>query len=286
MRVGFVGLGRMGRAMARNIAGMGHQVVAWNRSAGAGEAIPGVEPVGSPDDAFAADAVFTMLSDDTAIRDVLLAPGVLVRARPGTNHVVTATISVDLADELAAAHEAAGLGYVSAPVFGRPEVAEAGKLNVMAAGRRNAIDAVRPLLDAIAARVWVMGEVPRQANAAKLAGNMMITMAIEAMAEAVVLAGGSGVAPDAFLELVLGTLFAGRSYETYGAKIAKGDYEPGFGMRLGLKDLRLATAAAEEAGRRLPMLDAVRARMEEAVEAGLGDKDWSAMADYTLHGGA
>jgi 3-hydroxyisobutyrate dehydrogenase-like beta-hydroxyacid dehydrogenase len=285
MQVGFIGLGRMGGVMARNIAKAGHHVVAWNRSADAKGAIEGVERAASPVDAFQADVVFTMLSDDAAIRDVLLTPGVLKQARPGAVHVVTATISVDFADELRAAHEAAGIGYVSAPVFGRPDVAEAGQLNIMAAGEKAAVETVRPLLDVLAKKVWVMGQDPKQANAAKIAGNMMITMAIEAMAEAVVLTGSNGVAPEAFFELILGTLFAGRSYETYSAKITKGDYEPGFRMQLGLKDLRLATAAAEKAGKQLPMLNAVRARMAEAVDAGMGEKDWSGMADYTLHHG-
>ena len=103
----------------------------------------------------------------------------------------------------------------------------------------------------------------------------MITMAIEAMAEAVVLTEANGLPRNAFFELILGTLFGGRSYESYSAKIAHDDYEPGFKARLGLKDLRLATEAATAAGRRLPMLDAVRERLGEAVAAGLGDKDWS-----------
>jgi len=94
------------------------------------------------------------------------------------------------------------------------------------------------------------------------------------------------VALDAFFELILGTLFAGRSYETYSAKIVKGDYEPGFRMQLGLKDLRLATAAAEKAGKQLPMLNAVRARMAEAVDAGMGEKDWSGMSEQHVALGA
>ncbi len=127
-----------------------------------------------------------------------------------------------------------------------------------------------------------MGEDPPRANGAKIAANMMLTMAIEAMAEAVVLTEANGLPRAAFFELILGTLFGGRAYETYSAKES---YEPGFKARLGLKDLRLATEAAKDAGRRLPMLDAVRERLGEAVNAGLGDKDWSVMADYTLKHG-
>ena len=283
MEVGFIGLGAMGSAMARNLAKAGHQVRAWNRSGDPG--IEGVAMASDPAEAFGAEAVFTMLSDDPAIREVLLEPGVLGQARRGLVHVVTSTISVAFAGELAAAHAAAGVGYVSAPVLGRPDVAAKGELNILAAGRREAVETVRPLLEVLGRKVWDMGEEPAQANAAKIAANMMLTMAIEAMAEAAVLTEANGVPRAAFFELILGTLFGCRAYETYSGNIAKEAYEPGFKAKLGLKDLRLATAAAEAAGRQLPMLDAVRGRMGEAVEAGLGDKDWSIMADYTLKHG-
>lgn len=281
MDVGFVGLGRMGSAMARNIAKAGHQVRAWNRSPA--EEIEGVATAASPREAFQADAVLTMLSDDAAIRDVLLAPGILRDARPGLVHVVTATISVAFADELRARHADAGIGYVSAPVFGRPDIAEAAQLSIVAAGAADAVGKVRPLLDVIGKKVWVLGDDPKQANAAKIAGNMMIAAAIEAMAEAAALAQGVGLPPATFLDLMMQTQFGGsRAYENYGAKILNGDFEAGFRLRLGLKDLGLAAAAAEQSGQRFPLLDAVRARMGEAVDAGMGEKDWSVIADYAL----
>ena len=283
MDVGFIGLGAMGSAMARNLAKAGHTVRAWNRSGDPG--MEGVAMASDPADAFTAEVVFTMLSDDPAIREVLLEPGVLGSVRTGLVHVVTSTISVAFAGELAAAHAAAGVGYVSAPVLGRPDVAVKGELNILAAGQREAIATVRPLLDVLAKKIWDMGEDPPRANAAKIAANMMIAMAIEAMAEAVVLVEASGLPRDAFFELILGTLFGGRAYESYSDHIAREAYEPGFKATLGLKDLRLATRVAEDADRRLPMLDAVRDRLAKAVEAGLGDKDWSIMADYTLKRG-
>ena len=283
MDVGFIGLGAMGSAMARNLAKAGHKVRAWNRSGDPG--IEGIEMATDPAAAFGAEAVFTMLSDDPAIREVLLEPGVLGKARQGVVHVVTSTISVAFARELVAAHAAAGVGYVSAPVLGRPDVAAKGELNILAAGEPAAVETVRPLLDVLGKKIWDLGEEPPRANAAKIAANMMITMAIEAMAEAAVLTEANGLPRAAFFELIQGTLFGGRAYESYGANIVKESYEPGFKARLGLKDLRLATEAADEAGRQLPMLDAVRGRLAEAVEAGLGDKDWSIMADYTLNHG-
>ncbi|GGE38498.1 oxidoreductase [Agaricicola taiwanensis] len=280
MHIGFIGLGKMGVAMARNLAKAGHRVSAWNRSP-VTEVIDDVDLVASPAEAFQAEAVFTMLSDDASIRQVVLEADLLAHAPSGCVHVVTSTISTAFADELARAHEAAGVAYVSAPVFGRPDVAAAGALNVVAAGRPEAIARVEPLFDVIGQKTWVMGEDPKQANAAKIGGNMMISMAIEAMAEGLLLTGAHGVKPEAFLELMTGTLFGSRAYQSYAPKIASGDFTPGFRMTLGLKDLRLATEAAQAAGRPTPMLDAVATQMEGAVEAGLGDKDWSAVTAFT-----
>lgn len=281
MDVGFIGLGAMGRAMAANLVKAGHAVRAWNRSGDQG--VDGLQMVTKPSDAFQGDAVFTMLSDDSVIREVLLDAGVLATARDGLVHVVTATISVDFAEELAAAHDKAGIGYVSAPVLGRPNVAQEGQLNILVGGKAAAVEKVRPLLEVLGRRSWDLGEDPKRANAAKIAANMMIAMAIEAMAEATVLTESSGLSRDAFFDLILGTLFGSRPYESYSANIAKGNYEPGFKAKLGLKDLRLATAVAEKAGKRLPMLEAAHGRMRETVDAGLAEKDWSAMADFTIN---
>jgi 3-hydroxyisobutyrate dehydrogenase-like beta-hydroxyacid dehydrogenase len=282
VNIGFIGLGSMGAPIARNIAAAGHGVHAWNRSPV--EPPAGVRLVDSVEAALDADIVFTMLSDDPAIRAVILADDRLRTARPGMVHVVTATIWVDFAAELAAAHEAAGIGYVSAPVFGRPDVAAAAQLNIVAAGDPAAIALVQPIFDVIGRRTFVMGDDPKAANAAKIAGNMMIAMAIEAMAEAIALAESQGVGRGAFVDLMTQTLFGGRVYENYGAKIVAGDFDAGFRMALGLKDLRLADAVGQASGKSLPMLAAVKGRIGEAVDAGLADRDWSAVADFTLRG--
>lgn len=280
MEIGFIGLGAMGSAIAANLARAGHAVHAWNRSGGD---IEGVRLVDTAGEAFSSEVVFTMLSDDAAIREVVVDARLLEAARPGLVHVVMSTISIAFATELAQRHDRAGLGYVAAPVLGRPDVARQGQLNVLVAGKSEAIGKVRPLLDVVAKKAWPMGEEPHRANAAKIAANMMITMAIEAMAEAVVLTESNGLSRDVFFDLVLNTLFSGRSYESYSAHILKNEYEPGFTAKLGLKDLRLAGDAAVQSGRSLPMLDAVLGRMAEAVDAGLGEKDWSVMADVTIN---
>ena len=279
MQIGFIGLGAMGSAMAKNLASAGHDVRAWNRSGGV---IPGVTMVGTAAEAFDADAVLTMLSDDDAIRTVLLEQNVLGGARAGLVHIIASTISVAFSHDLVTAHARAGIGYVAAPVLGRPDVAAKGELNILVGGDPQAIDIVRPILEVIGRRIWPMGAEAPTANAAKIACNMMITMAIEAMAEAVVLTEANGLPREDFFELILNTLFGSRSYQVYSANIAKSDYQPGFKATLGLKDLRLARGAASGAGKVLPMLDAVHGRMGEAVDAGFGDQDWSAIAKFTI----
>jgi 3-hydroxyisobutyrate dehydrogenase-like beta-hydroxyacid dehydrogenase len=282
MRIGFIGLGSMGTAMALNLVKAGHDVRAWNRSKVAQNDLPGVTLVEHPAGAFQGDAVFTMLSDDQAIREVILDTGLLAGTPPGLTHAVTSTISIAFARELALLHEEAGLGYVSAPVLGRPTVAASGQLNILAAGKADAVAAVEPALASLGRKVWKLGENPAQANAAKLACNMMIAMAIGAMAEGVVLTESAGLDRASFFELILGTLFSGRAYESYSAQITERSFEPGFKARLALKDMRLATEASNEIGRRLPMLEAVREGLGKAVSAGLGEKDWSIMADMTV----
>jgi 3-hydroxyisobutyrate dehydrogenase-like beta-hydroxyacid dehydrogenase len=279
MDIGMIGLGAMGSEIARNLVAAGHRVIAWNRSGGH---IDGVRRVETPAQALQADMALTMLADDDAIRHVLLDTQSLHEARAGLVHVVASTISVAFAHELVALHRAANVAYVAAPVLGRPDVAARGELNVLAAGAPAALEKVRPALEVISKQIWDMGDAPPTAYAAKIACNMMITMAIEAMAEAVALTETNGLARERFFELILGTLFDSRPYRTYSANIVRNEYRPGFKASLGLKDLRLATEAAAQAGRSLPMLAAVHGRMTEAIEAGMGDRDWSAMAALSV----
>lgn len=279
MDIGFIGLGAMARAMAINLVAAGYSVRCWNRSGGD---VPGVHMVTTPADAFQADVVITMLSDDAAIRSVLLDEGVLEQARQDVVHVVSSTISVAFSQELAECHRQAGIAYVAAPVLGRPDVAAQGELNILAAGDASAVQRLQPLLDVLGKRTWRLGDHPPGAHAAKIACNMMIAMAIEAMAEAVALTDAHDVARADFFDLILGTLFGSRSYQVYSAIITAGEYEPGFKAELGLKDLRLARQAAQSLATPLPALEAVHEQMCKAVEAGGAARDWSIMADYTL----
>ncbi|SDV46770.1 NAD(P)-dependent oxidoreductase [Chitinasiproducens palmae] len=279
MDVGLIGLGAMARAIAENLVAAGHRVRCWNRSGGD---VAGVDMVLTPAEAFQADAVFTLLSDDAAIREVLIEGNVLAQAKPGMVHAVASTVSVAFSEELVQHHRQAGIDYVAAPVLGRPDVAAKGELNVLAAGAPAALQRLQPLFEVIGKRTWPLGDHPPGAHAAKIACNMMIAMAIEAMAEAAALTDANGVPRADFFELILGTLFGSRSYQVYSGLIVEGQYQPGFKASLGLKDLRLAREASQTLAAPLPALEAVHEQMRKAVAAGGADRDWSVMADYTL----
>ncbi|MGH7579719.1 MAG: NAD(P)-dependent oxidoreductase [Gemmatimonadales bacterium] len=281
MNVGFIGLGAMGRGMAGNLLGAGHRVRVWNRSRGPVDDLAGrgAEPAASARDAIG-PVVISMLADDDSVREAILAPGVLEAAPPGAIHVNMATVSVGLAEALTEEHRRRGLRYLAAPVFGRPDVAAAGKLNIVAAGDSAALDEVQPLLDAMGQRTWRVGPEPRQANAVKLAGNFMIASAIESMAEAAVMAERYGVAPPATLDLLTNALFPVPVYQNYGKLIASRQYEPAaFRLVLGLKDLRLTLAAGEAARTPMPLASLLRDHLLEAVAQGDGERDWAALAE-------
>lgn len=282
MNVGFVGLGAMGAAMVRNLLGKGVSVTVWNRSRAIVDelAAEGATPAATVDEAFAADIVLTMLAHDKAMREVLVDSGVLARAKKGVVHVNHATISTDLAAELSALHAELGLGYVAAPVFGRPPVAQAGGLNVLSAGSADAVTKAQPVLDLLAAKVWPLGDDPVRANALKLAGNFMIVSAIESMGEAVALGEAYGVEAPDLLDMLSSTLFAAPIYKIYGAMIAERRYTPpGFAAELGLKDVRLVLDAAEAKGLSMPLADLAEASLESLLSGEDKNLDLAALAE-------
>ena len=281
MDIGFIGVGSMGAAMIPNLVKAGHRVSAWNRNEAAIGAIAGLTALSSPAAAFANEAVLTMLSDDAAVRSVIIDSGALASPRNGCVHVMMATISPGLVEELKALHHEAGIAYVAAPVLGVPAVAAEGQLNILAAGDPASIAAMQPLFDALGRKTWHLGDDPVHANIAKIAGNMMITLAIEAMGEATALTGHYGLAAGDFLDVMTNTVFASPSYKRYGGYIASNTYEPGFKLTLGLKDVNLALDAARAKGATLPAAEIVRGTMVEAVDQGLGAKDWSVLAKVT-----
>jgi 3-hydroxyisobutyrate dehydrogenase-like beta-hydroxyacid dehydrogenase len=283
MDIGFIGLGTMGSRIAANLLKAGHKVRVWNRTRPSVDALAqaGATPVATAREAFSGDAVFSMLADDAALREVI--EPLLEGAPKGLVHINMATISVALARELAARYKELGLFYVAAPVFGRPELAAAGKITIVAAGDPTAIARVQPLLNVIGQRTWPMGDQPERANVVKLAGNLMLGAAVEAMAEAAALASRYGIAPADMLNVMTSGVFASPAYQLYGDAIAKQRYEPpGFRLSLTLKDLRLALAAAEEVSTPLPLADVVHESLLEAAASGDGERDLAALAKVSM----
>lgn len=282
MRVGMIGLGSMGLPMAKNLVKAGHEVKVFNRTAAKADEArrAGARVAGSAAEAAAgAEALITMLADDRAVEEVVLGAGGALAALPrGAVHAGMSTISVALAARLAAAHGETGHSYISAPVFGRPEAAAAGKLWVVAAGPSEAIERCRPLFDALGQGTFEVGDEPAAANALKLGGNFVLAAAIEALSEALALARRHGVAAEQFLAVVASTLFRSPIYEGYGRLIAEERFSPaGFALRLGLKDVRLALAAADSSGVPMPLASLLHDRFLAAANRGMADLDWSAL---------
>jgi len=282
MKIGFLGLGNMGQAVAGNLLKGGHELLVWNRSPEAAQPLveQGATAVTDPAQAFAADVVFSMLADDKALRSVLLDSGLLQPLKGPLIHINMATISVTFADELAELHAVQGIDYIAAPVMGRPNMAAAAKLNIMAAGAAQAIDRVQPLFDLIGSKTWRMGDKPSSANAMKLAMNFMLVSAIEAMSEAAVLVTRHGLKSADLVELASGTIFPGPVYAGYGALIGERTYEPAaFKAALGLKDVDLVLAAASQVSVEMPSAEMIRAHLQDAIDHGQGEMDLAVLAE-------
>lgn len=282
MDVGLVGLGNMGSAMAHSLLRAGHRVTAFNRSPGPATALAseGATIAATPAAAAAVGVVLSMLADDHAVETVTLGPNGILAGLPADGiHVSMSTISVALSERLTRAHADAGQGYLAAPVFGRPDAALAAKLFVVAAGDPAAIERVRPLLEAVGQRLFVLGPVANQANVVKLAGNFLIAAVIEGLAESTAFVTKAGVDPAAFVEVLTNSLFTAPVYKTYGQLIIERKFSPpGFAVPLGLKDIRLALHAAEDVAAPLPFASVVRDHFLQAIAAGWGALDWSALA--------
>ena len=229
--------------MAHNLLKSGHELRVWNRTPEKSAALTGEGAVvaNALVELASCETVFAMLSNDAATRECILDSGLLA-AMPETSVFVNcATISIALANELAKSFRAAGVAYVAAPVLGRPDAAAAAKLNIIAAGDDAAIARVQGLLDTIGQKTYRVGDEPAHANAAKIGANFLIASAIESLGEAFALCEGNGLDPRALHEIVTNTIFAGSPiYKNYGTQIMDKRFEPGFQLKLGLKDIGLA----------------------------------------------
>ena len=281
MKVGFIGLGRMGSAMATNLIKAGHEVTVFNRSPEKRQALVklGAREAVRISDACRGEAVITMLSDDNAASSVVLGKGGIVESLDtGMIHVSMSSISVALSKELAHAHAVAGQRFVAAPVFGRPEAAAAAKLFIVAGGDRDTIKACQSLLDAMGQKTTVISEAPHAANLVKLSGNFLTASAIEALGEAIALIGKAGIDRGAYVELLTSTIFPAPAYKIYGNLIAASKFEPAaFAAPLGYKDVRLAQAAADDLRVPMPLAGLLHERFLRLIARGGEGLDWSAI---------
>jgi len=287
MKVGFIGLGAMGSAMARRLIEAGHELTVYNRTRSRAEELGklGAQAANTPGEAArGVEAVFTMLADDHALEEMVFGKdGVLSQLQPSKAHISLSTISVALSRRLAAAHGQRRQAYLSAPVFGRPEAAAAAKLFIVVAGPKDQIGKCQPLFDAIGQKTFILGEDAPAANVIKLTGNFLISTVIEALSEASALALKSGIDANQYLEILTNSLFSAPVYRTYGALIASQKFQPvGFKLPLGLKDNRLVLAAAEERAVPMPMASLIRDRFLAAIAEGLSESDWSAISSIAF----
>lgn len=283
MRIGFIGLGQMGSAIAANLLRAGHEVAVWNRSADKGRPLVEAGAIWAQSPRAAAtgrDFVFTMLADDAALQSVLDdEEGLIAGLGPDAVHVSMSTIAVATADRIAATHGARGQHFLCAPVFGRPAVAAAAKLFVVAAGDAADVQRLNPVLAHISQRVFYLGGKPSAASLVKLCGNFMILAAVEALGEAMALAEKGGVARQQLLEVLTGTLFDSPIYRVYGTIIAEQKFTPaGFAAPLGLKDMRLVGQSAETLRVPMPLLSLLRDHLLQTIAQQGEDVDWSAIA--------
>ena len=280
-KIGFVGLGHMGTAMAANLAAAGYVVNAYVRRIKQMEALQehGIASTINISDLFDCEIVISMLPDDQVVRDIFFGgatDGLAKRLSPRTIHLSMSTISTAASAEFERAHQQLGQGYVAAPVFGNPEAAKARQLSIIVAGLPDYRQRCRPLIESLG-QIFVVGTEPAQANLIKLLGNMMTATSLEVLGEVTTVLRKCGHDPQQFVDIMIGTMFGSRVHKIYGKRIVSGDYAPGLTMPLALKDVRLALAEAEKAGAPMPSVSVVRDRMITAMARGHAELDWTAL---------
>lgn len=285
MRIGFLGLGSMGTPMALRLIAAGHELSVWNRTEGRTEPLlrEGAIQAGTPAEAeLGADAVITMLFDDAAHEDVLFGShGLLDAMSPGILHLSCSTISVGLSERLTAEHAKRGIDFVAAPVFGRPNVAQEGRLWTVLAGGDAAVERARPIVQAFSRGISVVGKEPRQAHAVKLGGNFLISAMIHSLSEAFVYSEGQGIAAETFIETINSALFQSPLYASYAKVMLDPPESAGSPMTLGAKDMRLFREAAASRSTKVGLADQMAEIFAEAQKIGLGGEDWP-VAQYRM----
>ncbi len=269
----------MGSAIARLLIEKGHTLTVWNRTADASKPLAalGATAAANPVEAMhEAEAVFTMVHDDTALESILFDQGALDAIKPGAIHVSLSTISVALAERLEAEHAKREQGFVGSPVFGRPSVAAEGKLWLAVGGSESALATITPVLEVFSRGVSVVHARPSRAHAVKLGGNFLITAMIASLSESLTYAEGYGLDPAAFLETVNSALFQSPFYSSYAKVMLQPPENVAATVELGAKDTRLFREAAKEVATRTPLADIFQQQFNLAIATGNGDRDWAA----------
>jgi 3-hydroxyisobutyrate dehydrogenase-like beta-hydroxyacid dehydrogenase len=274
MRVAFLGLGIMGRPMAANLVKAGHEVAVWNRTP---KQVEGARTAESPADAAnGAEVVWMCVSDTKAVESVLFGPqGVETSIGAGTVVVDSSTIAPSAEQQFAERLRAKSAEYVDAPVTGSKVAAEGGSLIFMVGGAESVLAKIDPLFKAMGKQVFRMGETSK-GQAAKLVMNLQIALIFEGFAEALTLATKLGVNVEALLPLIQASMVRSGVVEYKAPFIMRRDFTPNFPLRLMLKDIHLALAAAKEARVKLPALETVEEVYEMAAEEGHQDLDYAA----------
>jgi 3-hydroxyisobutyrate dehydrogenase-like beta-hydroxyacid dehydrogenase len=285
MRIGFLGLGKMGTPMAQRLIAAGHELAVWNRTEGRTEPLAreGAIVAGTPAEAeLGADAVITMLFDDYAHEEVLFGSNGLMEAlTPATLHISCSTIGVALSERLTREHAKRGIPFAGAPVFGRPNIAEAGRLWIVAGGSTENIERARPILEPMSRGISVVGSEPWHAHAVKLGGNFLISTMLQSLGEAFVFAEGQGIEPKTFFEAVNSALFQSPFYASYATVMLNPPENAGASIDLGAKDTRLLREAAAARHTRIALADNLAEIFEQAKRAGLSNEDW-AVGQYRM----
>lgn len=283
IRVSLIGLGSMGTAMAHRLLDQGFDLDFWNRSTkDVSELVAKGARQTSLNDAVNNDFVISLLSNDSAALEVFSDEN-LTKAKTGAIHINMSTVSPAAAETLAARHSSHGVGYIAAPVLGRPIAITNGKLLIVAAGNANDIEAARVIFDKVSAQFWNVGEHHGQSNVVKLGVNYNLIHALQSIGESVALVESAGIDPNTFMEILTHTAFTGSAYAGYGPMIVNREYTPpGFSMTMGLKDVKLIEDAAADVGLKLPVASVLHELFERAIDdPDLTDLDWSAIAELT-----
>lgn len=282
MKIGFIGLGQMGRNMANRLLDSGYPLSVWNRTAAATEPFRqrGSVVAAQPGQLFDCDVVITMLADDAAVDAVWIAPGLVQQMPASTLHLNMASVSLRMGQQLTALHRAAGTRYVSAPVFGRPEPAATGQLDIIAAGAASAVAQCVPLFKALGRRWFNVGTDAWCANIVKIARNFLLGSIIESLGEAFALVQKSGVDPAAFLDIITSTSMNSPAYRNYGQLILEEPAQPTFTLNLGLKDIELALKAGHDTAVPMPLAALLREQHQAAIAQGYGEREWAALGNY------